>query len=391
MNKTENLVWVKNPMKLENSELQDQSGVRSVMKRVRHFHQEFSRYGITPLVSLDKLAEKLGFRNIWVKDESKRFGLNAFKVLGGLYAMSRVLKETKDLPEGEKLLFVTATDGNHGRGVAWAAKTLGHNAVVFLPVGTAPSRLENIEKEGAVVHMLTVGYDDAVRHAAWYAQENGGILIQDTAWEGYDSIPGWIMEGYYTIMDEIAEQWSKGEWPTHVFLQAGVGSFPGSMTACIRALSVETGKPMPRILVMEPHNAACIYASVKAGTGEPLAAKGDLNTMMAGLACGEPNPISWNILRDEALGCLSCHDVLSALGMRILGNPLKGDVAVVSGESGAIGAGVLYALAKDETLSSIKEAIGLDHTSRILLISTEGDTDPGNYREVVWEGKGGSY
>lgn len=391
MKNMRNLEWIKNSMKTESREIREYDSVKSAMIKVRDFHQQFAQYQPTPLISLEGLARELGYGTLWVKDESYRFGLNAFKVLGGLYAMSRVLEDQKDLQEGEKLLFVTATDGNHGRGVAWAAKTLGHKAVVFLPAGTAPTRLENIKKEGAQAHMLTVGYDDAVRHAAQYALENGGILIQDTAWEGYDTIPGWIMEGYYTIMDEIAEQWNGDEWPTHVLLQAGVGSFAGAMTVSLLALSEASGRPMPRIVVLEPHDAACIYESVKEGTGEPLAASGKLQTIMAGLACGEPSPVSWKLVRDEVWGCLSCGDGLSALGMRILGNPLKGDGAVISGESGAIGAGVLYALSKDETLASIKEAIGLGKGSRILMISTEGDTDPEHYRKIVWEGKGGSY
>lgn len=391
MKNERNLEWVINTMKTETREIRTYDSVRSAMKKVRDFHQQFTQYQPTPLISLEGLARELGYGTLWVKDESYRFGLNAFKVLGGLYAMSRVLEDRKEVQEGEKLLFVTATDGNHGRGVAWAAKTLGHKAVVFLPAGTAQSRMENIEKEGAQAHMLSVGYDDAVRHAAQYALEKGGILIQDTAWEGYETIPGWIMEGYYTIMSEIAEQWIGDEWPTHVLLQAGVGSFAGAMTIGLLALSEASGRPMPRIVVLEPHDAACIYESVKGGTGEPFATSGKLQTIMAGLACGEPSPASWSLLRDEVWGCLSCDDGLSALGMRILGNPIKGDAAMISGESGAIGAGVLYALSKDETLASIKEAIGLGEGSRILMISTEGDTDPEHYRKVVWEGKGGSY
>lgn len=391
MKNERNLEWVINTMKTETREIRTYDSVRSAMKKVRDFHQQFTQYQPTPLISLEGLARELGYGTLWVKDESYRFGLNAFKVLGGLYAMSRVLEDRKEVQEGEKLLFVTATDGNHGRGVAWAAKTLGHKAVVFLPAGTAQSRMENIEKEGAQAHMLSVGYDDAVRHAAQYALEKGGILIQDTAWEGYETIPGWIMEGYSTIMSEIAEQWIGDEWPTHVLLQAGVGSFAGAMTIGLLALSEASGRPMPRIVVLEPHDAACIYESVKGGTGEPFATSGKLQTIMAGLACGEPSPASWSLLRDEVWGCLSCDDGLSALGMRILGNPIKGDAAMISGESGAIGAGVLYALSKDETLASIKEAIGLGEGSRILMISTEGDTDPEHYRKVVWEGKGGSY
>ncbi|QSX08087.1 diaminopropionate ammonia-lyase [Alkalibacter rhizosphaerae] len=373
------LQWVENRKKIR-ADPSNFFGHKETMDGVVLYHRGFSQYEKTPLVELSSLAQKLGVEKIWVKDESKRFGLNAFKVLGGSYAMKQILESS---PKGAKQIFVTATDGNHGRGVAWAAKTLGHEAVVFLPQGTAATRLENIRKEGAEAEILPMGYDDVVRHAAAYADEVGGILIQDTAWEGYETIPKWIMEGYYTIMAEILDVMIDSPKPTHVFLQAGVGSFPASMTACLAAVY---GEEMPRVIIMEPHHAACIYASVRADTGKPMKAEGDLDTIMAGLACGEPSSLSWKILRDHVFGALSCDDTLSALGMRILGNPLTGDDPVVSGESGAIGAGVLYALHQDPSLAPIKEALGLKDSSRVLLISTEGDTDPVNYRKVVWEG-----
>lgn len=391
MKKTEIIQWVKNTTNHQQTSLnedvvtKDVSSIPLKMKEVRRFHQTFDQYQATPLVALKNLTAFLGVDKIWVKDESKRFGLNAFKVLGGLYAMDRILNEMATDPDEKPKVFVTATDGNHGRGVAWAAKSLGHQAVVFMPQGTVKSRLDNIRKEGAQASILPMGYDDAVRYAAAYAENIGGVLIQDTAWSGYETIPGWITEGYFTIMEEVLEQlMDVGEQgPTHVFLQAGVGSFAAAMTLCLAAHFRED---LPKIVILEPHEADCIHASMKSSTGDPVSSQGSLNTIMAGLACGEPNPASWAILKTYAWGSLRCDDQLSALGMRLLGNPLSGDPAIVSGESGAIGAGVLFALMKDESFDAIKGAIELDKKSRVLLINTEGDTDPENYRRVVWEG-----
>jgi len=371
------------------------------IKAVRDFHRSFAQYSVTPLHALDNLARELGVGKIWVKDESCRFGLNAFKVLGGSFAIGKYLGEKTGLP-GEELTFarlaspevkrelgtmtfVTATDGNHGRGVAWAARQLGQRAVVFLPKGASPIRVENIRGEGAEAYITDSNYDDTVRYAARYAEETGGVVVQDTAWPGYEEIPRWIMQGYVTIMVEALEQMEAAgeEPPTHVFLQAGVGSFAGSM---LGYLVSRFGEKRPFSIIVEPEKAACLYKSALIDDGRPHAVTGDLDTIMAGLSCGEPNTISWAILRDYADMFVSCPDYVAARGVRILASPLPGDPRVISGESGAVGMGLLSLMAAREELREMRDLLQLDKKARVLLISTEGDTDPVTYRKIVWDG-----
>lgn len=367
-----------------------------ITETVHAFHAGFPAYAPTPLCRLDHTAAALGVRGLYVKDESKRFGLNAFKVLGGSWAIARhAAQKAGCAPEEitfEKLtgqavraqlgnaVFYTATDGNHGRGVAWAARQLGLHAVVRMPAGTAASRLENIRKEGAEVTIEPMNYDACVRLAAKEAAAApGGVLVQDTAWAGYEEIPGWIMQGYGTMVREAADQ--LGDAPTHVFVQAGVGSLAGAVTGY---LTCRFADAPPKIVVVEAAAADCHYRSALRGDGGICAVEGELATMMAGLACGEPNPISWSILRNHAHAFVSCPDWVSALGMRMLAAPAAGDPAVTSGESGAVGMGLLAAAMQGN--EGLRHALGLDENSRVLLFSTEGDTDPVNYRRVVWGG-----
>ena len=372
-----------------------------IVDQARAFHQSFPQYSVTPLAVLKNRAAALGVKNICVKDESYRFGLNAFKVLGGSFAMARyIAKESgKDLKDmtydymtGENLkrdfgqaTFFTATDGNHGRGVAWAAHKLGQKAVVRMPKGTTKTRLENIRKEGAEVTIEEKNYDECVRMAAAEAAAcERGVIVQDTAWDGYEDIPSWIMQGYGTMASEAAAQLiAQGVGkPTHVFVQAGVGSLAGAMVGYFSNLYKDDP---PKFIVMEAAAADCLYRGAVAADGNPRIVEGDLLTIMAGLACGEPNTISWDILRNHVTAFVSCPDWVSALGMRMLSAPVKGDPQVVSGESGAVGMGLLAALTRED-MREFREAIGLDENSRVLLFSTEGDTDPERYRDIVWNG-----
>ncbi len=367
-------------------------------REVRQFHESFKEYDRTPLHKLDNLGESLGLNNVWIKDESFRFGLNAFKVLGGTYAVGKYIAQKSGLelseitPEKlkkinfEQMTFVTATDGNHGRGVAWAANRLGQKSVVFMPKGSTIPRLENIRAEGAMAEITELNYDDAVRHAMKYAEEHDGILLQDTAWEGYEEIPTWIMQGYSTIIQEALEQFNEAgvKKPTHVFLQAGVGSFAGSM---LGYLTSELGDDRPVSIIVEPENADCIYKSAKINDGNPHSVGGALQTAMAGLACGEPNTITWGILRDFADMYISCSDEVAASGMRVLASPLKGDPQVVSGESGAVGLGLIRLIMEQkDQYADMREILKLDENSEVLIISTEGDTDPDYYKKIVWDG-----
>lgn len=369
------------------------------IETVRKFHKSFDEYSITPLHKLENLAKYYGVKNIFLKDESYRFGLNAFKVLGGSYAIGKYLanKLGVDISEvsfeylrskevKEKLgdiTFVTATDGNHGRGVAWAANQLGQKSVVYMPKGSSEIRLNNIRKEGAEASIIEGNYDDAVRLSDEMAKKHGWIVVQDTAWQGYEDIPTWIMQGYGTLIHEAMEQLnSQGvEKPTHVLLQAGVGSFAGTIQGY---LASKFGEDRPITMVMEPDDANCLYKSSLTGKIEIV--DGHMPTIMAGLACGEPNTISYEVLRDYSDGYFSCPDYIAAKGMRVLAAPLKGDPQIVSGESGAVGAGLLSMLMEREEYKYIKEELKLDEDSVVLLISTEGDTDPQKYMDIVWDG-----
>ena len=366
--------------------------------KARRFHSTFSVYQKTPLVSLEKLASETGVRSIYLKDESYRFGLNAFKVLGASYAIANeiggrigmdicelsaegILSDETKKKVGD-ITFVTATDGNHGRGVAWTANKLGQKSVVYMPKGSALERLENIRAEGAAADIVDMNYDEAVRLAQKMAEEKGWIVVQDTAWEGYENIPRWIMQGYTTMGHEIMEQIP--ERPTHIFLQAGVGSMAGAMTGFFSNLYAEN-KPM--IVIVEPAKADCLYQTAKEDDGTLHIVTGDMDTIMAGLACGEPCTIGWDVLKGYADAFIRCPEYMAADGMRILAAPAKGDTAVVSGESGAAAFGAMMNILLDEELAEWKKTLGIDENSCILCISTEGDTDKANYRNVVWGGK----
>lgn len=370
--------------------------------KARAFHKSFPQYTVTPLARLDNLAARLGLNNLCVKDESYRFGLNAFKVLGGSFAMAShfadetgrdVADMTYDYLTSDELArdfgqatFFTATDGNHGRGVAWAAKRLGKKAVVHMPKGSTKPRFDNIAAEGATVTIEEVSYDECVRMAAAEAEAcERGVIVQDTAWEGYEKIPSLIMEGYGTMASEAAEQLREAaiNRPTHVFVQAGVGSLAGAVVGYFANLYPDNP---PTFVVMEATNAACLYKGAVAADGEPRIVTGDMPTIMAGLCCGEPNTLGWDILRNHVTAFVACPDWVAARGMRILGAPEKGDPRVISGESGTVGAGLISTLMTDESYVELRDLIGLDKTSNVLMFSTEGDTDPEHYRKVVWDG-----
>jgi diaminopropionate ammonia-lyase len=369
--------------------------------RVHRFHSQLPSYIPTQLVSLKGLAESWGLGDILVKDESTRFDLKAFKVLGGSYAVACLVCRELGLGVEEidysrlvshdvrqqikHMTLTTATDGNHGRGIAWAAEQLGLNAVIFVPKGTALSRIENIRSHGASVEVTDLNYDDAVRLASSTAEKKGWYMIQDTSWEGYEDIPMWIMQGYLTMCKEAIDQMAEQDMaPTHVFIQAGVGAMAG---AVVGYLANRFPRQMPRCTIMEPVNAACIFSSAVAGDGQPHAVTGDLDTIMAGLACGEPNLIGWDILRDFPCAYISCDNYVAANGMRILANPMGGDRAIEAGESGSVGIGVMDLLANHEAFAGIKEALAIGPQSKLLIFNTEGATDPVNYQEILWYGK----
>lgn len=371
------------------------------VKKVRNFHMSMDEYKATPLVEMDALAEMLGVGKLYVKDESKRFGLNAFKSLGGTYAVARLLCEKLEIsiedasfdyfrqPEIhdkiKDMVFVTATDGNHGRGLAWAVSKLGCKSVVYMPKGSSQARLQAIRDEGAEASITELNYDDAVRLASENAKKHGWHVVQDTAWEGYESVPNWITQGYATMASEALDQLGLMgvKRPTHVFLQAGVGSMAGAVLGYY-ANVFKTACPVT--IIVEPRAADCIYKSASSEDGQAHFVGGGLNTIMAGLACGEPNPITWPILRDFASAYVSCPDYVAARGMRLLASPPGADTRVISGESGAPGVGLLSFIMQSPTLNVLKTDLGLDESSVVLCFNTEGDTDPEHYQAVVFEG-----
>ena len=386
---TDGLKWTVNHVPGSDDKFLDLMSEENVTK-ANEFHKSFPQYSVTPLQKLSALASYLGVKGIYCKDESYRFGLNAFKVLGGSYAMGRyiakelgrdisqlpynVLSSDKLKEEFGQATFFTATDGNHGRGVAWAAKRLGQKAVVRMPKGTTKTRFDNIAKEGAEVTIEEVNYDDCVRMAAAEAAKTEhGIIVQDTAWAGYEEIPSWIMQGYGTLVLEADKQLKENgvDRPTHVFVQAGVGSLAGAVVGYFAHKYKENP---PVMVVCEASAADCLYRSAVQADGNLVNVTGDLQTIMAGLACGEGNTIA------------SCPDWMSAKATRIYANPLENDPHIISGESGSVPLGLAYTALHDEDAKDLKEALKLDENSNILVISTEGDTDPVRYREIVWDG-----
>ena len=395
------LVWLKN------SHMDAQAGRKAVdhllpdgtTEEARAFHMQMPRFEMTPLKRLSNLASRLGLGGIWVKDESARMRLNAFKALGGSFAIYRFIcrKVRRPSLSFEELMsddiratlgditFTSATDGNHGKGLAWAARKFGFPCVIYVHKHTSQARIDAIAEFGAEVRVVDGNYDDAVRQCERDALANGWQVVSDTSWPGYEDIPKWVMQGYTTLLSETQEQLGAQGIvkPTHIFLQAGVGAFAAAMIAFYEKLF---GADAPISVVVEPRKADCLYQSLRIGDGRPHSVSGDLDTIMAGLACGEPSPLAWEILRDCADFIVTAPDYVAAKGMRMYGVPLKGDPVVISGESGAVTLGVLPFIMGYEGATELRQQLQLDENSRVLLINTEGNTDPDYFRNVVWEG-----
>jgi len=329
----------------------------------------------TPLVSLSGLAHNLGVESIYVKDDSYRLGLNAFKGLGASYAMSRQLEKNPKID-----VFCTATDGNHGKAVAWMAKKLNKKAVIFMPKGTVSDRVASIENEGADVHVIDGTYDDAVKKARdkvdSYKDVNSWCLVQDTAWDGYEEIPTDIMRGYLTQAHEITKQ-INGKAVDIVFLQSGVGSWAASIMMYIFSF----WKTPPLFISVEPHAANCLFQSIQ--SGERVSVDNDNTTAMAGLDCGTVSTEAWKILEHGIYGAVSIEDTLMEDAVRALANPSQSDIKIKSGESGASPLAALIGLLNSKEHDGFKKAIQLNASSKILVINTEGDTDRVNYKRIL--------
>ena len=397
----ESIKWVVNELPKTDDANLKVMGLDEIGK-ARAFHESFPQYSVTPLAKLDNMASYLGLGEVYVKDESYRFGLNAFKVLGGSFAMARYIakqtgKDVSELPynvltseelkkEFGQATFFTATDGNHGRGVAWAANKLGQKSVVLMPKGSTQTRLNNILAENAEATIEEYNYDECVRMANAMAEKTeNGVMVQDTAWDGYEEIPSWIMQGYGTMAMEAYDQLQDYgcERPTHVFIQAGVGSLAGAVQGYFANRYPENP---PKVVVVEAEAAACLYKGASVGDGSIQIVDGDMVTIMAGLACGEPNTISWDILKNHVDTFIATPDWVAAKGMRMLAAPIKGDKPVTSGESGAAPFGTLACIMMMDEYKELREHLGLDENSKVLLFSTEGNTDPERYESIVWDG-----
>lgn len=332
---------------------------------------EWPGYEPTPLRELGGLARRAGIGALWYKDESGRFGLGSFKALGGPLGV----REAVGSATGEPVTVTCASEGNHGRAVAWGAELFGCRCVVFLPEEVGEARSRAIAGHGARVARVEGGYDRAVREAARAARERGWSVVSDTGYAGYTEIPRRIMQGYTVLVQEVERQLPEGRPPTHAFVQAGVGGLAGA--TCAR-LWRSWGADRPRFAVVEARGAECFRRSMAAG--EPASLEGPYDTRMGGLACGEPSSVAWPVLRDGADFFLGVPDSAAERTMRLLARPRRGDPGVVAGPSGAAGLAGLLAAATDPAARRLLE---LDEGSRVLVVGTEGAMEPEAYRRIV--------
>jgi diaminopropionate ammonia-lyase len=330
-------------------------------------------YAPTPLVRLDGRARDLGLAALWYKDERGRFGLKSFKALGGAYAVRRVLE--RQARPAREVTVTCATDGNHGRSVAWGARLFGCNCVIFIHATVSEGRAEAIRRYGADVVRVQGNYDDAVRHAANEAARHGWFVVSDTSYAGYRDVPVDVMHGYGVMAAEIVRQLPANEVPTHVFVQVGVGALAAAMCA---SFWLKWGARRPQFVAVEPDRADCLVRSIAAG--RPVAVHGDLATVMAGLACGEVSELAWEVLREGADAALAVADDYALAAVRAFANPVDGDPVIVAGETGGAGLAALLAL---QDYPELRATLGLDRAARVLLLGSEGDTDPEIYRRIV--------
>ena len=347
-------------------------------------------YAPTPLVSLTQLARELGVARIDYKDEGPRFGLGSFKALGGSYAALRVLQREisrrsgkdvslEDIREGrfaehcKEITLVSATDGNHGRSLAWGCQRFGAPCRIYIHAEVSEGRAEAMRALGAEVVRIAGDYDDSVALAKAEAEANGWFVVSDTSWPGYSAPPRDVMAGYGVMVREACE--AMEEPPTHVFLQGGVGGLAAAVAA---ALHQYWGAQRPRVVVVEPELAACLIESARQGAATQVAISEE--TIMAGLSCGEPSEMAWQILGEEASDFLTIPDSVVAPTVRLLARQEYGDAKVEAGESAVAGLAALIAAHSDPALW---QALGLGGESRVFLIGSEGVTDPEIFREIM--------
>ena len=347
---------------------------------VLEFHQSLPGYAPTPLHSCHGLARALGVGGLYVKDEAHRFGLKAFKGLGASWALHRVLEDGRAAGTSPPTAVATATDGNHGRAVAWAARRAGLAATIFIPAGSAPARVEAIRGEGARVILVEGTYDDAVRQCAEESGRNGWQVIADTGYEGYLTIPRLVAEGYSTMFTEADSQIEMASLarPGLLIVQGGVGAL-----ACAAVEHYRGSSDRPAIAVVEPVDADCLLESIASPDGRPRPARGRQASIMAGLNCGEVSLAAWPTLRGGVDLFFSIEDRHAEEAMRRLHHAVTGDPPIEAGESGAAGLAGLVALQTEEALRGARERLSLSDRTVVLVLNTEGATDPEAFRRIA--------
>lgn len=351
---------------------------------------QWDGYASTPMASLSTLAAQIDVARIDYKDEGLRFGLGSFKALGGAYAAMHVLAgevskrlgqpvsladiRARRYPEAVAgITLVSATDGNHGRSLAWGCQRFGAPCRIYIHAEVSEGRAQTMRDLGAEVIQIDGDYDASVALARDEAAANDWFVVSDTSWDGYTDPPRNVMAGYGVMTREACE--ALGAAPTHVFLQGGVGGLAASVAAALRQY---WGEQSPRVIVVEPELAACLYESARRGAATTVTIAKE--TIMAGLSCGEPSPMAWDILREEAADFLTIPDALVPATMRLLARPLGDDPALEAGESAVAGLAALIAARADPALS---EVLGLSEASRVLLIGSEGVTDEAIFAAIM--------
>ncbi|MCC4435471.1 diaminopropionate ammonia-lyase [Limosilactobacillus reuteri] len=389
-----NIQLIKSPFSLLDKEFPNDP----LINIATNFYQSVPFYRPTPLVELKHFAHKNNLGKVYIKDEAQRFDsrLKAFKATGGFFAMACCIAKRAGLPLNKltyqqlqsptvknianTLTFYTATDGNHGRGIAWAAAKLGTHSVIKMPAGSTKLRAKHIAQfNNSQVEITDKNYDDTVQYANKLAQNDPhGILIQDMAWQDYTEIPQEISAGYSIIVTEILDQLTKNNYPTHLFLQAGVGQLSsGIINALFSSLPINY---RPTVIIVEPSTVACYFLSAQKADGKAHTVSGSPKTIMAGLNCQTPSSISFPIIKETASFYGTLTDDVAIAGMRTLAYPDGSDPVIVSGESGVASFAFLNAAVHN---LKYRQLLNLDSSSRILIINTEGDTDEHDYQEII--------
>ena len=329
--------------------------------------KKWDGYSPTPLIKLSKLSKELNLKNIFYKDESKRFNLKSFKALGGAYAVEKISQNKKNITVS------TATAGNHGRSVAWGAKRIGLNCKIFISEFVSESRAVAMRELGAEVFRVKGNYDNSLNECIVQSKRNGWEIIQDVAWEGYELVPKLTMAGYAVMMKEISNQINNHEI-SHIFLQAGVGGMAAAIIAgCARYL-----KYIPTIIIVEPESADCVLKAVEKNEIVSLDIKKE--SLMGGMSCGEVSTIPWKIINNNCNYCISIPDDNISDTIKLLANSSLSEEKIIGGECATPG---IISLVASCNNNNLKKKLSLNKNSQVLLFGCEGDVDKELYQKLL--------